>query len=199
MPVKVPTESLVPNVDDDFAKIFDESKPELINAVSKRIGLELGQRVSPSDVLQEAFIRAQQKLDKYLEDPEVPMIVFLRGICVQVISIFYRKHFVAAKRSVSKERFQDETEYISIEQQVDSGPSPSGCLIKEEERRFVVEMINSLPENDRVILTLRHVDMLSNQDAAEYLRLSESATKKRHARAMKRLTRLAEEQMLSMS
>ena len=181
--------------DESFARLFDESKPELIHAISKRIGLELGRRVSPSDVLQEAFLTAQQRLDHYLEDPKVPMIFWLRGICSQVISIFYRRHFKTAKRSVSRERLGDENKFVSIEHQMDSATSPSGCLIKQEQRQRILELVNSLPSNDRRILTLRHVEMLSNDEAACSLGLAPATAKKRHTRAMKRLTRLAEDKM----
>jgi RNA polymerase sigma-70 factor (ECF subfamily) len=47
-----------------------------------------------------------------------------------------------------------------------------------------------LPERDREVLVLRHLEFLSVADAAAVMRVSEDAVKKRHVRALERLRAL---------
>ena len=177
---------------ESLSQIFSESRPILLNAISNRVGRRMGQRVDPSEVLQEAYISASKRLDKYFEDPSVPMIVWVQSICFQVISIFYKHHFLAKKRSVLVEQSQFESSIVS-NNHMDSTTSPSDCFIKHEEREQIFELVSQMTENDQSILYLRHVEDLSNSEAALRLDIPVETAKKRHMRAIKRLTKLAED------
>ena len=172
-------------------RVFSESRPILLNAISNRVGRRMGQRIDPSDVLQEAYISASKRLDKYFEDPSVPMVVWVQSICFQVISIFYKHHFLAKKRSILVEQTQNESSFDAIAY-TDETTSPSGCMIKHEEREQVFELVSKMTDNDQSILFLRHVKDLSNQEAAKRLNITVETAKKRHMRAIKRLTKLAD-------
>ena len=176
---------------ESLSRIFSESRPILLNAISNRVGRRMGQRIDPSDVLQEAYISASKRLDRYFEDPSVPMIVWVQSICFQVISIFYKHHFLAKKRSVLVEQTQLESSFSEMAH-MDSTTSPSDCMIKHEEREQVFELVSKMTEIDQSILYLRHVEDLSNQEAAKRLGITVETAKKRHMRAIKRLTKLAE-------
>ena len=176
---------------ESLSKIFSESRPILLNAISNRVGRRMGQRIDPSDVLQEAYISASKRLDKYFENPSVPMIVWVQSICFQVISIFYKHHFLAKKRSVLVEESQFGSSIVS-DNRMDSTTSPSDCFIKHEEREQVFELVSQMTESDQSILYLRHVEDLSNSEAAQQLGIPVETAKKRHMRAIKRLTKLAE-------
>ena len=182
------------SVNETLGRIFDESRPVLKNAISHRVGRRMGQRVDPSDVLQEAYISASKRLDKYLENPTVPMIVWVQSICFQVISIFYKKHFLAKKRSVLVEQTQYEASFSSA-MHLDSTTSPSGCMIKREEQEQVFELVSKMTEADQAILFLRHVEDLSNEEAAKQLGVTFETAKKRHTRALKRLVKLADQEI----
>ena len=51
----------------------------------------------------------------------------------------------------------------------------------------VQEALNGMEPIDREILTLRHFEMLTNEEAAEVLGLRKSAASNRYIRALKRL------------
>ena len=76
----------------------------------------------------------------------------------------------------------------------DLGSSPSAGLLREEVRRRVQAAIARLPERDREVLVLRHLEQLSVADAAAVLGVSEGAFKSRHLRALRRLRGLLGEE-----
>jgi RNA polymerase sigma-70 factor (ECF subfamily) len=171
---------------------FEDSRPELLKLVSKRVGSKMGRRVNPSDVLQEAYIAATKKLDKYFEDPRVPLLQWIQSICFQSVSVLYKQHFVAKKRSVLVEDHQDENSYYSTAF-LDSASSPSARLIRGEEQEQVFALVSKMAEVDQAILYLRYVEGISNREAAARLGVEVETAKKRHVRALKRLTKLAAE------
>ena len=98
---------------------------------------------------------------------------------------------MAKKRSVLVEQTQFESSIIS-NNHMDSTTSPSNCFIKHEEREQVFELVSKMTANDQSILYLRHVEDLSNSEAAQRLGIPVETAKKRHMRAIKRLAKLAE-------
>ena len=175
--------------------VFEESRPALLAAIKCRVGSKMRRRVSPSDVLQEAYIAALKKLDQYVEDPTIPMFHWLKSICFQAISVIYQKNFVAQKRSLLLEQYQIDDQECNLF--LDSETSPSKRMIRDEEQEFVMALVSRMGEADQMILYLRHVEDISNREAAERLGIELETAKKRHTRALQRLTQLAEEQLVT--
>jgi RNA polymerase sigma-70 factor (ECF subfamily) len=65
--------------------------------------------------------------------------------------------------------------------------SPSRAAIRAELQIRVQELLNSMDPIDREILTLRHFEMLSNEETAKVLAITKSAASKRYIRALERL------------
>ncbi len=179
-------------------EVFEESRAKLLRAISNRVGTRMRQRVNPSDVLQEAYISAAQRLDRYLENPSVPMISWVQSICFQIISIFYKKHFVAKKRSVLLQHDQLSESYSTWIFQ-DSATSPSARLVKAEEQSQLLALVSKMSENDQAILYLRHVDDRTIREAANLLEIPVETAKKRYSRAIKKLIKLTEGTMEEVS
>ena len=123
------------------------------------------------------------------------MFHWLKSICFQAISVIYQKNFVAQKRSLLLEQYQTEDQARNLF--LDSETSPSNRMIRDEEQEFVMTLVSSMNEADQVILYLRHVEALSNREAAERLGIEFETAKKRHTRALQRLTQLAEQQLMT--
>ncbi len=68
----------------------------------------------------------------------------------------------------------------------------AAATMDELQRRFQVA-IESMDDNDREIVLMRHFEQLSNQDAARSLGLTEPAASMRYLRAMRRLRKLLAE------
>ena len=65
-------------------------------------------------------------------------------------------------------------------------------VIRGGERR-ISEQVSTMSENDRIVLTLRHVDELSIREIAEELKLAVDTAKKRYVRAIRRLRAACED------
>jgi len=64
--------------------------------------------------------------------------------------------------------------------------SPSKAAAREELRRLVRQVMEQLPPRDQEVLTMRHFDQLSFQEAAAVLGVTENAATVRCARALRR-------------
>ena len=71
--------------------------------------------------------------------------------------------------------------------------SPTQAAVKAETRIVVQKALMNMSEMDREILSLRHLEALSNVEAAQELEIDTSAASKRYLRALKRLKQILEE------
>ena len=88
---------------DQFARIFSEFKDRLRRIVRFRIDYRLASRISDSDIIQECYVRAANRLEKFLENPEFPFFVWLRMQANQQVADLHRKHLLAEKRDARRE------------------------------------------------------------------------------------------------
>jgi RNA polymerase sigma-70 factor (ECF subfamily) len=65
--------------------------------------------------------------------------------------------------------------------------SASRAAIRAETQIHVQEALNNMDPMDREVLTLRHFEVLSNDETAAVLGISKSAASNRYVRALKRL------------
>ena len=72
-------------------------------------------------------------------------------------------------------------------QLVDTERTPATEAIRMELARKLSNAIEQLAEDDREIILLRHQELLSNQDVAQMLELTEAAASMRYLRALRRL------------
>ncbi len=64
----------------------------------------LAARLDPSDVLQEALMCASIQLPKYLEEQPISFYPWLRQIVREQLIVVHRRHVLADRRSIRKER-----------------------------------------------------------------------------------------------
>ena len=69
----------------------------------------------------------------------------------------------------------------------DPGLTPATNAIRHELAERFFEALDQLEDDDREILVLRHVEQLSNSEAADVLGLTPPAAGMRHLRALRRL------------
>jgi RNA polymerase sigma-70 factor (ECF subfamily) len=69
--------------------------------------------------------------------------------------------------------------------------TPSKVLQRSELAEQIRDLIESLNENDREILTLRHAEGLTNAEIAEALNIEPMTARKRYGRALRRLVEKA--------
>lgn len=179
-----------------LAELFAKHRDKLRRMVQLRLDHRLAGRVSPSDVLQEAYIDALKRIDHYFEKPDQPFFGWLRLIVGQRLADVHREH-LAQKRDIGQE--------VSIDRgatAADSaclaacllghGSSPSHAAARTESFARLEQALEAMDPLDREVLALRHFEELSNTETAALLGVQPAAASKRYVRALARLKQILE-------
>jgi RNA polymerase sigma-70 factor, ECF subfamily len=143
--------------------------------------------------VQDVLLEANQRLTDYLKKPDMPFHLWLRHLAQDRIIDTHRRHRLAQRRSVDKEQpidkpaWSDESSVSFVQQLVDHERTPASEAIRHELQRKLAAAVNELNEDDREIILMRHHELLSNQEVAAALKLTEAAASMRYLRAVRRL------------
>jgi RNA polymerase sigma-70 factor (ECF subfamily) len=172
-------------------KLLNRYRARLTRMVRLRLDPRLRGRVGVSDVLQEAYLEAFERLDEYLKRPEVPFYVWLRFIASQRVRMVHRRHIAAEGRAVGREQPLDGVGVASsaaiAAELIGRELSPTGAAVRAELRQRLVDAFEAMEPIDREVLALRHFEQVTNVDAARILGLDPDASSKRYVRALRRL------------
>jgi RNA polymerase sigma-70 factor (ECF subfamily) len=69
----------------------------------------------------------------------------------------------------------------------DAAPSPEAAVLADERRRILVDALNSLREEERRVIAMRHLLDLTEKEMAAAMGVAKGTVKSRLARAMKKL------------
>src|SRR5262245_50183432 len=182
---------------DARGRLFESHRGRLRRLVAMRLDRRLASRVDASDVVQEALADAARRLDDYLRDRPIPFYPWLRRFACDRLADAYRRHLRAAQRSVVREEpppLSDESVALLAERLLAaSGDDPAAGLSRAERQIHVRVALDKLPDRDREVLVLRHMEELSTAETAAVLGVSEGAVKLRLLRAVQRLRDLLDE------
>lgn len=179
-----------------LAELFSLYRPRLLRLVNLRLHTKLRGRVDPEDVLQEAWLKAVDRMSYFLRDASHSTFIWFRMITTQTLIELHRRHLGAEKRDAGRE--------VSIHGGWDSGStqsslsfslqgrmtSPSSVVRKDELAQQIDLVLQSMDEIDREVLALRHFEELSNREVSQVLNMSEQAASARYLRALGRLKKL---------
>jgi len=174
------------------ARLLARHRARLRKMVSCRLDRRLAARIDSSDVVQDVLAEASQKLGRYLRDRPLPFFPWLRQLAWERLAALHRRHVQAQKRSVRREEpraltLPDESAVELAGRLVARDSSPSQRLLREELLERMRRALLRLPERDREVLVLRHLEQLSVAEIAKVLEISPGAVKVRHLRALERL------------
>lgn len=177
-------------------RLWERHRDPLRRMISARMGHDLDRRVDASDVVQDVMIRASLRLRDYLKNPVMPFHVWLRQLAQDRIVDQHRRHRLAARRSVGRERsltnpaFADRSSVDLAALLRDPALTPAADALRHElESRFRAAL-DRLEPDDREVVMLRHFDGLGNGEVARLLGLSDAAAGMRYLRALRRLRTL---------
>jgi RNA polymerase sigma-70 factor (ECF subfamily) len=176
-----------------MGELFVRHRPRLRAMLQVRLDQRLQGRVDPSDVLQETFAEASQRLAEYARRPSMPFFLWLRFLTVQQLLQHHRRHLGTQKRSAEQERAAagavgpDASAMSLAEQVVGTMTSPSLVAARSETAARLAAALEEMDAIDREVIVLRHFEELTNQEAAEVLGISKAACSKRYVRALGRL------------
>ena len=160
--------ALTADREEALAKYFFSVQDRLKRIVNFRLDYRLSGRVSESDVIQEAYVRAAQRIDSFLAKDDMPFFVWLRLEVSQKLHEIHRHHFGAEKRDIRKE--------LNLRHQADTGrtsmalaahivaqlTSPSRLMERAEQIAVLEKTLGGMNELDREVIALRHFEELSN-------------------------------------
>ena len=165
-----------------LSDLFVQERDRLKRLVERRLDRRLVTRLDASDVVQDAFVRASKQLNDYLDSPQMAPHAWLRVMTRRTVYDIHERHRDAQKRDPAAEASP-----LLIEDLSTSLRRPDSDVALAELHRRINDQVTSMSENDRIVLTLRHVDELSIREIAEELGLAMDTAKKRYVRAIRRL------------
>ena len=180
------------------AAILAGHRDRLRRLVASRLDRRVAARIDPSDVIQEALADAALRLSAYLQNPPLPLLPWLRQFALERLAKLHRHHLRTSKRSVDRERpppgsSSHRGSPAAGQRPVAGGTSPSARAIRDEDCQRVRAAMARLPEADRKLLAMRHIEALSMAQIATALGINEGAAKVRHIRALRRVQTFLEE------
>jgi RNA polymerase sigma-70 factor (ECF subfamily) len=180
-------------------QLLARHRSRLRRMVALHLDRRLAARIDPSDVVQDVLVDADRRLDDYAQCRPLPFYPWLRQLAWDHLIEMHRRHLHARKRSVTREEpdvlhLPEESATELADRLVDLGSSPSARLLRSERCRRVRQALDELPERDREVLMLRHLEQLSTAEIAAVLGVREGTVKVRHLRALRRLRALLGEE-----
>lgn len=181
-----------------LGELFAIYRPRLWRMVTFRLHPSLQGRIDADDVLQDAWLRAVDRIGHFYQDAGSSSFLWFRAIVIQTLLDLHRFHLGAQKRSAVRE-LSIETAWSSATTSSclafhlsDSARSPSSNASHAELTKQLDSVLMGMNDIDREILALRHFEALSNSEVARLLNLTEQAASVRYIRALGRLKQILE-------
>ena len=182
-----------------LAELFSMHRERLRRMVDFRMDRRLRGRVDASDILQEAYLAASQRVHHYTKKPEMSFFVWLRQITTQRLIDVHRRHLDAQKRdarqevSIHRGELAATTSASIAAELMGQFVSPSQLAMRAELLDQLEDALESMDPIDREVLALRHFEELTNNEVAQVLDITKSAASNRYVRALGRLKSVLEE------
>ena len=175
-----------------LGRLLEACRDRLRRLVTLRLDPRLRGRVDASDVIQEGYLDAADRLQDYLADPQrMPFYLWLRFLVGQRVQEQHRRHFNAAATQAARSRSTaarcPASTAALAAHLLGKLTSPSQAAMRAEQRIRLQEALNAMDSIDREILVLRHYEQMTNGEVAMVLGLDKSAATKRYIRALMRL------------
>jgi RNA polymerase sigma-70 factor (ECF subfamily) len=157
-------------------------RQRLVQYVASQMDARLRPRLDPSDVVQEAFAEVLRRGQSQM--PSLSQrYPWLCGIALDKLKDQHRRHILAQRRAVDRE-------HGAAAEQPHGSSSPSKNLRQAEERRRLQAALLLLTPLDQTLLDMRYQRQMKLKQIADELKISETAAKTRHFRALRKLGRL---------
>ena len=179
-----------------WASLLAAYRPRLRRMVAVRLHPLLRGRIDPSDVLQDAFVEATERLGSYAEKSDLPLFLWLRWLTAMRIKRIHRDHLDVKGRdprrevSLYGEGMPGVSSAALAEQLLGGDTRPSEAAALAERKRRVEVALEAIDPTDREVLVLRHFEELSNVETARVLGIAPAAASKRYVRALVELKRI---------
>ena len=181
--------------DFDLSREFELHRQRLVQMIKFRLDPVLATRVDADDVLQEAWLAANKRIDHFLSQDQWSAFVWLRMIVGQTIVDLQRHHLGTKMRDAYRETAQRDPLAQSTTMSIAAHllgqfATPSQEVMRKELSSQLSAAVEAMDPIDREVLALRHFEELTNNEVAEVLGIQVKAASIRYVRAIKRLKQI---------
>ena len=171
--------------------LLEAYRPYLTLLARVQIGRLLRGKVGASDVVQDAFLEAHRDFHQFQGGDERSFLAWLRQVLASVLANLVRHYVGTQARDVRLEQqlaaALDESSAVLGGGLAVLNGSPLAAIERREQSALLAEALERLPEEDREVLVLRHLEGLSFPEVARRMGKTEDSVKKRWPRALLRL------------
>lgn len=180
-------------------RLFEKYRARLRRFADLCLDDRISARVDASDIVQEGYLEASQRLDELADLSSHSLLNLLKGISRRRAIDSYRRHVRAKRRSVLNEvpadaPAADNSRLRLADILVSNTSTPESKVKKSESLRIVRAAFEQLSPGDRDLLMQRHLRHQSVEALARRLQASRAVIATRHLRAIRRLRRILESQ-----
>jgi RNA polymerase sigma factor (sigma-70 family) len=144
-------------------------------------------RVDVTDLVQEVFLVAVQKLDRQAgERPRPDTVHCLDQYLLDALFQNYRRNH-AKCRDIRRERRAEAEENAGSNEPLSPLTSPTGAVVRDERDRIIRDALSLLTEKERVVILLKEWEGLSIAEIAQTMGMSTTAVTSCRSRAYLKL------------
>ena len=164
---------------DAFETLVNRHQTSILNLIYRFIG----DRTQAKDLAQEVFIRVWRAAKTYKPDAKFTTWLYriTANLCFNELKSARRRRWFQFRRS------NEDNEGGIEETFSDGSPTAEDLLLEKERSRQISDVLQSLPDNQRMALVLRRYDDLSYEEIARILNCSVSAVESLLVRAKRTL------------
>jgi RNA polymerase sigma-70 factor (ECF subfamily) len=144
---------------------------------------ELRAKGSGSDLVQDAFLEAQQLLDRFTGSGPDEFRAWLRAVLLNKLRELRQRYHRVQSRQVGRETPLEAHDHLIP----DDASSPSAVAARQEQEALLVAAVARLPETYQAVIRWRSWDRLSFAEIGRRLGRSEDAVRMLWGRAINRL------------
>ena len=175
-----------------IVEAFSVHRERLKRMLEFRMDPRLRGREDASDILQEVYLDARQRIRHYLKRSDQSFYIWRRHLTQQRLIDVHRRHLKAEMRDVKQEvslhtRSPSAASASMAWHFVADLASPSQVAMRAELAAQIEAALESMDQIDREIIAMRHFEELRNCEVAELLGIKEAAASNRYMRALARL------------
>lgn len=138
-----------------------------------------------NDILQDTYIKAFARLDQ-LQNPE-RLIPWLKVIANNTTKDWLKKKKPILFSEMSNQEGMDGLSFVETRESTDIDVNPEMAADEKEVQRLVMEILDQLPEDQRMVVGMFYYEEMPVKDIAETLGVSENTVKSRLVYARKKI------------
>lgn len=169
------------NDQEALAEIYKISSP----AVYKTIRVLIKDEDTVYDILQDTYVKAFTRLDQ-LQNPD-KLIPWLKMIANNLAKDWLKKSKPVFFTDIYGEEELEDIPFEESIEDVRSELNPEMAMDQQEAKRLVMEILDHLPEDQRVVIGMFYYEEMSVKDIAQTLGVSENTVKSRLSYGRKKI------------